>query len=352
MPALITTIITTYKRPQRLKRAIQSALNQTFSGIKVVVYDDQSNDETETIVNEIAKEDSRVSYHRNQTRLYSLKNFQLGIDQAETPFCSILSDDDILLPTFYETALKALEQFPDAHFFLGSVLDAQERGTIISANALKWPREGFYTPPEGLFQLINHYVNWTGVLFKNNAAKSIKLDPRTEALDFDYMLRLTANLPFVFSKTPCALFVHHSGSYSNNCGAKLFWPGWSITTNSLISDLPNFQNEIKSRMDRKLKNQLFRLGIKCLASKQFEETKKISLIYAEEFPSLAARILNLLFLLCSKSRIFFHLFQKAFKTFVRIKRKRLEGIASAKNSNISHARKSQPALNHHSDSER
>lgn len=52
-----TVIILTYKRPQLLKRAVRSALNQTYQSFQMRVYDNMSGDETESIVRELARED-------------------------------------------------------------------------------------------------------------------------------------------------------------------------------------------------------------------------------------------------------------------------------------------------------
>lgn len=56
-------IIPTYRRPQLLRRAIKSVLNQTYLYIRVCVYDNASNDETADIVANLEKEDPRVSYY-------------------------------------------------------------------------------------------------------------------------------------------------------------------------------------------------------------------------------------------------------------------------------------------------
>jgi spore maturation protein CgeD len=46
----ITTVLTTYRRPQFLRRAIQSVLNQTYSNFRLAVYDDASDEATKGVV--------------------------------------------------------------------------------------------------------------------------------------------------------------------------------------------------------------------------------------------------------------------------------------------------------------
>lgn len=107
---LITTIIPTFRRTLQLKRAIQSALNQTFPHIQVCIYDDASEDSTADIVTELAKSDPRVKYHCHTKNIGSLENFQYGLSQVNTPYFSFLSDDDYLLSEFYETALDTFKK--------------------------------------------------------------------------------------------------------------------------------------------------------------------------------------------------------------------------------------------------
>lgn len=48
--ALITTILPTYRRPQLLKRAIESVLKQTMQDFNLYIFDNASQDETPEIV--------------------------------------------------------------------------------------------------------------------------------------------------------------------------------------------------------------------------------------------------------------------------------------------------------------
>src|SRR3989344_8039984 len=76
---VITTIIPTYRRPVLLRRAILSALHQTYPHVRVCVYDNASSDATESVVAEIARHDPRVKYHRHSRNIGSPKHFQLGL---------------------------------------------------------------------------------------------------------------------------------------------------------------------------------------------------------------------------------------------------------------------------------
>src|SRR5258708_39787124 len=114
--ALITTIIPTFRRPQLLRRAIQSSLAQSFTDLQVLVLDNASGDETAAVVTKLIKTDGRVKYHCHPENIGGGNNFQYGLQHVTTPFFSILSDDDILLPDFYVTAKQAFTAHPQASF--------------------------------------------------------------------------------------------------------------------------------------------------------------------------------------------------------------------------------------------
>src|SRR4030067_3693919 len=101
----ITAIIPTYRRPKLLRRAVLSVLNQTYPHLRVCVYDNASGDETEEVVAELMQKDSRVRYHRHPENIGLFNNFNYGLQEIETSFFSLLSDDDVLVPTFYENTI-------------------------------------------------------------------------------------------------------------------------------------------------------------------------------------------------------------------------------------------------------
>jgi glycosyltransferase involved in cell wall biosynthesis len=282
---LITTVIPTYKRPVLLKKAVLSALNQTFSNIQVIVYDNCSADRTKEVIEEIAKQDSRLKYYCHSHPIPAAENFRFGFSAVKTPFFSVLADDDLLFPHFYETALTLFECFPAAYFCLGSTVDCSAAGKIISAEALKWNRE-YFEPPSGVFEVIQKYFNWTGALFKKEVLEQVHIDPTVKPIDYDFVLRLAARFPFAISKKPCAQFTIHPASYSLLNGLKLFWPSWPKITQNVLDALTHFpivQSQVQILLQHKLKNNLFRLVINLVARKRFEESEKVIDLYSNEF---------------------------------------------------------------------
>ncbi len=219
MTAQITTVIPTYRRPRPLARAIRSVLCQSYPHSEVHVYDNASGDETPEVVAEFAAHDPRVKYHVHPRNIGMMENFAYGISHVETPFFSILSDDDFLLPGFFERAMSALEDYPEAMFFFGGLLYADSKGEVVAAPVEAWNAEGLLRPP-ALFEIIapGAWVTWTSVLFRSSILSIIdELDTAEgHTADVDLILRAALRCTAVLSKTPCAVFTIHPGSASES----------------------------------------------------------------------------------------------------------------------------------------
>ena len=84
----------------------------------------------------------------------------------------------------------------------------------LAVDGFGW-RPGTHQPPDGLQTMVDRgHVNWTGILFRRAALKTVPaLDPETApSFDLDFELRLAAACPFVVCSQPGALMVHHPGS--------------------------------------------------------------------------------------------------------------------------------------------
>ena len=253
---MITTIIPTFRRPKELQRAIKSVLGQTYPHFQIWVYDNASGDETEAVVVSLAKDDSRIKYFCHPQNINAAPNFEYGMLRVDTPFFSFLSDDDILLPEFYETAMAGFERYPQAAFSAGSVIDMSESGRFLGISSPGLQKMELRPPPQGLFDMITHYINWTGILFRREVIHAIgEMDKSVKPIDVDFVLRASAQFPYVVSPKPCAIFLHHPASYSGSCGLKLIYPSWlkiieNLKKDSHLSDADKatLENLMKCRM--------------------------------------------------------------------------------------------------------
>lgn len=288
---LITTIIPTYRRPQLLQRAILSVLTQTYASLQVCVYDNASGDETAEVVAELAKKDSRVKYFCHHQNIGWFLNFKQGLEKVETSFFSILSDDDVLIPNFYQLALERFNDYPNALFAAGITLIMDANGNISFASTLDLePR--FYEPPEGLYAMLGpnrlHMAVWTGIVFRREVLEKVgNLSSNVGlASDVDFQLRAAANCPFLVFHEPVAIFLSHPLSTSYNTRYTNVWPAWTRIIQNLTED-ERISMEAKQYANKMLTSQmksfLFKLGVKALISRNYEDAIEVARLLKSEF---------------------------------------------------------------------
>lgn len=269
---LIAAVIPTFRRPRLLCRAVSSVLAQEGVPLQVCVYDNASGDETAAVVESMAATDPRVFYHCHATNLGASENFDFGLRQLETPFFSILSDDDYLLPGFYQRALAGLAEHPEAMFWAGVVLNVDMDGTIWDARVTRWPRDGLFLPPEGFMQMTGGMAPaWTGILFRREVLE-LAGRPDLEMLgpsDLEFCLRLAAKFPYVVEKHPSAVFTLNNASFSATQPMSLFWPGWQRMLQKFEADDSMdeaFRREALAALRLDAQRMLFRRGANALAA--------------------------------------------------------------------------------------
>lgn len=92
---LVSILIPTYNRPEYFKIAFESALQQSYRNIEVIVCDNSTNEETAKIMEPYLK-NPRVRYVRNRHIKTKKGNFQAFKNITKGKYINWLMDDDIL----------------------------------------------------------------------------------------------------------------------------------------------------------------------------------------------------------------------------------------------------------------
>lgn len=95
-----------------LAEALDSLLAQTINDFEIIISDNASTDDTQTICAYYLAKDSRVIYHRQPQNLGAAFNFNYVFSQARGVYFKWAAHDDILAPTFLERCLEVLDENP------------------------------------------------------------------------------------------------------------------------------------------------------------------------------------------------------------------------------------------------
>ena len=301
----ITTFIPTYRRPTLLARAIRSVLNQSYGQFDLFVYDNASGDETASVVREFVNRDARVHYHQHERNLGAVANFSYGLERVATPYFSILSDDDVLLPRFYETALRALQDYPVAMLAATQVLHVDPRGRVLEVQGASW-RPGLHRPGEALLEILEHgHPTWTGVLFRREIFATVgPLDQETGlASDLDFELRAAGECPIVLCVEPGAVFLTHAvgASFGPRLGDTI--PTWLRIIKKIAADeriSKPVRTQVAGELAHRLDQRLFTIAVGAARRGNLEEASRAASALAER-PSgrRAGRVASAIVALCT-----------------------------------------------------
>lgn len=111
--SLVTIGLPVFNGSPMLAETVAGLLAQTHRHLRLVVSDNASTDDTESICRAAAAADSRVTYYRQETNLGPWPNFRFVLDQAEGPLFMWASHDDAWHPRYVETCVQALNSRPD-----------------------------------------------------------------------------------------------------------------------------------------------------------------------------------------------------------------------------------------------
>jgi len=101
---LVTIAIPTYNRADAyLKEAIQSAINQTYPNLEIIISDNCSSDDTGLIVESF--NDSRIQYYRHDENIGANNNFNFCLKKATGVFFLLLHDDDLIDEDFVQKCM-------------------------------------------------------------------------------------------------------------------------------------------------------------------------------------------------------------------------------------------------------
>ena len=107
----VTILIPTYDHGDLIHRAVESGLMQDYPSLEVVVCDDASNDQTESVVRRYLH-DPRLTYVRRTSNTGRIANYRKGLEiNARGIWVLLLDGDDYLIdPSFISQCMDTLEE--------------------------------------------------------------------------------------------------------------------------------------------------------------------------------------------------------------------------------------------------
>jgi glycosyltransferase involved in cell wall biosynthesis len=221
----VSILIPVYNRNKFIAECIQSALDQTFADIEVVVVDNASDDGTWEICQHFAALHQRVRVFRNAENIGPVRNWMRCAQEARGEYSKILFSDDLLDPNCIVRMIEPIKSLDVGFVFCAAKIgQSREQSTLAySSKSDKLMPSSEYLP---LVVSGQAPVSPGAVLLRtSDLLKNLHTDfPTTIKRSFDsngagpdvmIMLLTAEQYPKVkWIITPLIFFRAHAGSFS------------------------------------------------------------------------------------------------------------------------------------------
>jgi len=210
---VVSVIIPTYNQADLLKKSLQSLLDQTFPDWEAIVIDNNSEDDTKEIVENL--QDHRIIYKtiHNQGIIAASRN--LGIHCAKGDYIAFLDSDDLWYPSKLSECLKEMQQGKE---IVCHRLWIRKDGILQNKLIPTPPHQNFY---KTLLYKGNSVIATSAVMMKKQCFDRCGVfseDPgMATAEDYELWLRLTkSNIRWGFISEVLGEYTVHSKNASSN----------------------------------------------------------------------------------------------------------------------------------------
>ena len=176
---LISIILPTYNSAKFLEKAVESALDQTFSDFELIIVDNASSDSTTELIRKFS--DQRIKYIRYAENIGMVNNINKGLGLACGKLGVILCADDHWNSAFLERSVRTQESNPGLTF----------------TNCIT-VRDGIETLYRNVHQGHENIAAWRLVRHLHGIPLSSLMFPlHSELVGFDPLLPFNCDLEFV-----------------------------------------------------------------------------------------------------------------------------------------------------------
>lgn len=209
---LVSAAIITHNRAHYLEDAIGSVLDQSFRDLELIVVDDGSTDDTESVV--ARHRDPRVRYVR-QRHSGKAAARNAAVAHARGELLAFCDSDDIWYPDRLERQLAAYRLAPNAGMVHGHVAVVDEHGNELpdrTASERALLNSAHRTPPTYASWASNCRSYSSTILVPRRVFDSVgPYDPALTIEDYDFYLRLVLDYDIVFLEgAPLARYRVHT----------------------------------------------------------------------------------------------------------------------------------------------
>jgi len=246
----VSICIPSYNNGSLIGSAIRSAVDQTFEDIEIIVVDNHSTDDSESVVKSFS--DERIRFSKNSENIGMTRNWNRCISMASGEFICLLCADDMYLSKFVERTVSMLETRSSIGFVHCAYETINKRGeTLGEPSAL-----GSDAIENGLafFERIMHgnFVLVSGTMFRRDCFEELGLfDEDLEyAPDWEMFARISLHYEVGYVSQPLVCYRVHAGNFTKSLmqSNRLIHEGFK-TIDKIVHDVASAPHTFSKEVD-------------------------------------------------------------------------------------------------------
>jgi rhamnosyltransferase len=111
---VIHVILCSYQGEKFIEEQLNSILTQTYTNVKIHIFDDCSTDMTPSIIESYSKLYNNVTYHINDENLGFVENFEHALTKVDGKYIALADQDDIWHPDKLTISMEELKKIERA----------------------------------------------------------------------------------------------------------------------------------------------------------------------------------------------------------------------------------------------
>lgn len=199
--AEVSICIPVYNAENYIKETVQSILKQTFENFELIIFDNNSTDNTVNIIKTF--KDKRIKLYQNDTNLGMVKNWNECLKKITGKYIHFVCSDDILYQDCIKEKIDLIKQHSDVVMVVSNtdIINSDGKKIFTRKFCKKTKILSGETIAKKSFRTRNLFGEPSNVLFKN--LKKENIGDFNEKLsytpDWEYWLRLTkyGNVAFI-----------------------------------------------------------------------------------------------------------------------------------------------------------
>lgn len=181
---LVSVGLPTFNRASSLTKALESVLQQTYPNIQLIISDNASTDETQSICEKFCEDEQRITYIRQNSNVGAANNFAEVLRWSTGEYFMWLGDDDWIDHSYISECVKELIEHSDYSLVAGKAQYFVNGNFKYQGNAINLEQE------DGGARLLSYYsqVSDNGIFYGVMRREHISKIPMKNIMGGDWLM--------------------------------------------------------------------------------------------------------------------------------------------------------------------